>query len=74
MPAPLLLGGLFLAGAAHQLGPKAAAIAVAKGSEVNTPAVEGNRTANAVLKASRLMDSMRENARAIKLLKEQGLD
>ena len=71
MPAPAILGGLFLAGAANQLGPKAAAIAVTKGSEVNSPTVEGNRTPGAVLKAQRLMDSMRENARAIQLLKRE---
>jgi len=72
MPAPVLFGGLFLAGAANQLGPKAAAIAVEKGSEVNSPVTEGNRTPEAVLKAQRLMDSMQQNARAIQLLKKQG--
>ena len=73
MPAPALLGGLFAAGALNQLGPKAAAIAVAKGSEINNPVVEGNRTPSAVLKAQRLMESLRKNARASELLKKQGL-
>lgn len=71
MPAPVYLGGLFLAGALNQLGPKAAAIAVAKDSEVNNPVVEGNRTPAGVTKAMRLMDSMKENSRAIQLLKKQ---
>ena len=68
MTAPLL-GGLFLAGAANQLGPKAAATAVTKGSEINSPVTVGNRTPNAVLKAQRLMASMRQNAQAIKMMR-----
>lgn len=71
MPAPVLLGGLFLAGAANQLGPKAAAIAVERGSEVNSPVTEGNRTPEAVLEAEDMMDEMRRTAEAIRLLKKE---
>lgn len=69
MAVPLLLPGLFLAGAAHQLGPPAAAIAASR-SEVNTAVTEGARTPEAVFRAERLMDSIRSNAEAIRLLKK----
>lgn len=72
MAGPLAIGGLFLAGAAHQLGPKAAAIAVDKGSQINTAATIGNRTPEAVLKAERLMSVMRSNAKAIELMRREG--
>ena len=73
MPLPIVGAGLFLAGAGAGLLPKAAAIAVEKGSEVNDPASVSRRTPEAILDADKILDTMRSNARAIQLMKRQGL-
>jgi hypothetical protein len=73
MALPVLGAGLFLTGAGASLLPKAAAIAVERGSEVNDPASVSRRTTEAVIGANKIMETMRSNARAIQLMKRQGL-
>lgn len=74
MASPFLFGGLFATGAAHALGPAVIEKVIESQSEVNDAESIMNRTNDANVKARRLMDSMRSNAEAIRLLKKQGLN
>lgn len=65
---PLFLAPLAFAGAANQLGPKAAAIVVERSNPIVN--VE-NLSPEGILKAKKLMDDMRRNAQAIRLMKKE---
>lgn len=69
MPLPLI-PGLFVAGGINQVGPMLGELAIQRGSEINDPASVANRSVEATQKANRLIESMKENARAIQLLKK----